>query len=147
MKTLLFIFIALSQSAMAQTNHSLDDVGWLCGTWERLDVKPGKTGKEIWTCGQDELVGQGITLSGTDTVFIEKIKIIASEGNLFYVADVPENKAPVRFKFTDLSAAAFTCENDAHDFPKKITYRKDGDILLATISGNGKSITYRFARK
>jgi hypothetical protein len=63
------------------------------------------------------------------------------------VADVPENKEPVYFKLTTITDHSFTCENPQHDFPKTISYIKDGIKLKATISGNGKSIEYLFDRK
>ena len=75
-----------------------------------------------------------MTMKGKDTVFVEKLRIIAREGDLFYVADVPENQKPVYFKLTEVTDRSFVCENPDHDFPKKIAYLFDGKSLKAAIS-------------
>lgn len=126
--------------------HDVSKVEWLTGKWNRTNAKPGRSGVEIWTKKGNELVGRGINLKGTDTTFVEKIRIVSKEGKLFYVADVPENKGEVWFEFTAVTDRSFVCENSQHDFPKKIVYELDGNNLKATISGDGKSIDYLFVK-
>lgn len=94
-----------------------------------------------------ELTGLGVTLRNRDTVFIEKMRIIERENNLYYVADVKENPEPVHFRFIKITETGFTCENPEHDFPKKIEYRLDGLKLAVTISDNKKSQQFFFVRK
>lgn len=135
-------------AANAQVAKDFKKLQWLIGEWNRTNVKQGRTGIEKWvTSSEFELQGWGISLKGTDTTFIEKTKLVIKDNDIYYVADVPENKEPVYFKLTNITDNAFACENPAHDFPKKITYLRDGNILKATISGNGKSIDYLFVRK
>ena len=67
--------------------------------------------------------GLGLTMKGPDTVSFEKLKLIVKDENVFYIADVPENKGPVYFRVTEIWETSFTCENPEHDFPKKITYQ------------------------
>jgi hypothetical protein len=86
-------------------------------------------------------------MQGEDTVFVEKIKIVVKDRELYYVADVPENKEPVYFKIVELGTTGFVCENPAHDFPKKISYQLSGADLKAQISGDGKSIDYLFTKQ
>jgi len=146
--SVLIFTLTLVTNAQSQNTNSdadLKKIEWLCATWDRTDMKGGKISNERWVrTMQGDLQGWGVTMSGSDTVFVEKLRIVSREGSLFYVADVPENNGVVHFKFTELSDNAFACENPNHDFPKKIEYRKDGKLLIATISGNGKSFTYRF---
>jgi hypothetical protein len=80
-------------------------------------------------------------------LFVEKLRIVVRDGNLHYVADVPENKMPVYFPFVELKKNSFVCENPDHDFPKRISYSLEGTTLKATISGDGKSIHYLFEKK
>ena len=82
-----------------------------------------------------------------DTAFIEKVTILIRDNNIYYVADVPENKQLVYFKITEIHDHGFICENAEHDFPKKISYQVDGHDLKAQISGNGKSIDYVFKKR
>jgi hypothetical protein len=146
MKTLLFVILTfLSVGLYAQKD--IGKVEWLSGTWTRTNAKPGRSGVEVWNKKNTELVGRGITLKGTDTTFIEKLKIAAKDGKLFYVADVPGNDEPTWFEFTELTDKSFVCENPQHDFPKKISYTLNGDDLIATISGDGRSVDYIFKRK
>jgi len=137
----------LSQSANIPVQSSIDQVTWLEGKWTRTNSKAGQAGLEIWEkISSTELSGQGITMHGTDTAFVENLRIIVRDGNLFYVADVPENQKPVFFQLTEIKQNSFTCENPEHDFPKKIAYSLQGNILHATISGNGKAIDYLFVK-
>jgi hypothetical protein len=145
--TRILTILTIATALNVQAQHSLKDIAWLEGEWSRLNMKSGRTGHERWYKTSDsELIGFGVTLQGGDTVFVEKLRIILKEATLHYVADVPENKEPILFKFTDVSASGFICENPAHDFPKRIAYSLEGDKLKATISGGGKSIDYWFVR-
>lgn len=141
--------VVLHDLGLAQQNKiSLASFTWLIGTWENMDMEPGETAAETWSRGEaGSLLGLGCTLRGNDTVFIEKLKIVKKDGDWYYVADVSHNAAPVFFKMTSVNASGFVCENPEHDFPQKISYRLDGDIISAAISAGPKEIPFRFRRK
>ena len=147
--TFLFFNINLrGQSVVAPKSTEFKKLQWLEGTWARTNAKPGRSGYERWVKTSDtEWRGWGVSMSGKDTAFVEKLKLVIRDNTINYVADVPENKEPVYFKFTELTDDHFTCENPGHDFPKKITYERTGDKLKAVISGDGKSIEYWFEKK
>ena len=133
-----------SQSLMADFKK----LEWLEGTWNRSDVKPGSSEHERWVKLSDtEWQGFGVTMKGKDTAFVEKLKLLIKDGNIYYAADVAENKGIVYFKLTEITKNGFVCENSEHDFPKKIAYQKDGKKIKSTISGNSKSINYWFEKK
>ncbi|HMG89915.1 MAG TPA: DUF6265 family protein [Chryseolinea sp.] len=144
----LLILLAVSCSfAKAQPVKNVKELSWLEGNWKRTNSKAGQSGVEMWTkVSSTELKGRGITLNGSDTAFVEKIRIIVQDGSLYYIADVPENKKAVYFLLTEVKPTSFTCENPAHDFPKKIAYSLKDTKLTATISGNGKSMEYVFEK-
>jgi Domain of unknown function (DUF6265) len=132
---------------VAWTQHAIQDVAWLKGQWKRTNARPGRSGFETWVVESDSvLLGKGITRSGEDTVFVENIRIVLHSKELYYIADVAENAAPVSFKFTVVKPQYFVCENPDHDFPKQISYALVDGKLKAMISGNGKSIEYWFER-
>ena len=137
--------IAMSQKSKA-SQQDLKKLSWLEGTWNRTNVKPGRNAHERWERMGDLMQGWGVSMNGTDTSFVEKLKIVVKEGELHYVADVPENQQPVYFKLTTITETGFLCENQQHDFPKVISYQRDGSKLKATISGNGKAIDFLFER-
>lgn len=148
MKKLLSITLLLF-AVQAIHAQDLSKVSWMLGKWKSVHAKSGNISYENWTKISDqEWSGTGFRLSpgGTDTLFSEKMKILVKDNNLYFVADVKENAALVYFKFTSINEQGFTCENPAHDFPKKISYQQDGKKLKATISGNGKEISYYFER-
>jgi hypothetical protein len=145
---LLTFLVLFSGHALAQpSSRDFNKLNWLEGKWIRTNVKPGKSASEMWKkISGTEWKGKGVTLKGTDTVFVEKLKLIAKEGSIYYVADVPENKSEVLFKFIELTDHGFVCENPKHDFPKRISYSIDGNKLKAVISGDGKSMEFLFER-
>ena len=153
-KNFLFIIImlvvghALAQTPSQKALDKFKKIKWLEGTWSRTNVKTGQSGHERWSkTAPFELRGYGVTMKGTDTLFTEKLRIVARENDLMYVADVPENEKPAYFKLTKITDMGFVCENPEHDFPKKIAYQREGNKLKATISGNGKAMDFLFIRK
>lgn len=145
------VLLLTSAAANGQSKKSktgLKDLVWLSGTWDRTNSKPGRIGHERWLApSSNEMLGYGVTMKGSDTLFIEKLRIIASDTGTYYVADVPENKRPVPFKLTGSTSTAFIFENKKHDFPKRIEYKREGEKLHVIVSGDGKSIDYFFVKK
>ncbi|MBX2916614.1 MAG: hypothetical protein KF856_15195 [Cyclobacteriaceae bacterium] len=141
---LLLLLLAFSVSANTQ---SLKEMEWLTGTWNRTNVKAGRSAHERWIKTAEGLQGWGVNMNGSDTIFVEKLRIVTKDSKLYYVADVPQNKESTYFLITEATANSFTCENPKHDFPKKITYQLEGNKLKATISGDGKSMDFLFERK
>lgn len=153
MKTLIVLFcLGLSLNLFAQNPDGIktdfEKLYFLNGTWNQTNIKkPGRSLTEKWTkSGDYEMKGQAVTLQNSDTVFVERITLTIKDNTIYYIADVPQNKQPILFKVTSLTNTSFTCENPEHDFPKKITYELTGIELKATISGNGKSIEYRYVK-
>lgn len=134
--------------AQTKTKEDFKKLGWLKGTWTRTNAKAGQSGLETWKdAGPTSMTGFGINMKGADTTFVEKIRLELRDGQIYYVADVPENNGEVLFPVTELTAKGFVCENPKHDFPKKISYEVNGKNLKATISGDGKAIDYLFTRQ
>lgn len=126
---------------------SIDQLDWLLGRWARTGNNEQRQSFEVWERkGPDKLVGLGYTLKNGDTTFSEKLEIVERDGQLFYIADVSENSDLVFFKFTQLSDTLFVCENQFHDFPKNIAYRRDGDNLYAQIWDEKNRIDFSFKR-
>jgi len=136
------------QSAFTPLSQNFKKLSWLQGTWIRTNSKGSQTGYEQWSeTSPSEYRGVGVTLQGKDTLFVEKLRILERENELYYVADVPENQKPVYFKLTEITDSGFVCENPNHDFPKKIVYDVQKGKLKATVSGNGDSMQFLFEKK
>ena len=155
LKTIFLYILLANTSVLLSAQQKPGDVqsqfkslSWLMGIWDRTNPVPGSTGSESWEQSSPyELKGSGITLKGTDTVFIEKIKLQIRDNDIFYVADVPENKKAIYFKLTKINPKGFICMNPKHDFPKKIEYLLNGSKLTVVISGDGKSQEYLFVKR
>jgi hypothetical protein len=144
---LLSYMLMLNAWTNKKPENAFQKIEWLLGTWNRTNVKPGKIAMEEWTRVSGTVFsGRGFSIREKDTTTLERLRIIQQGNDLFYEADVAQNRTPVLFKITILSDSSFQCENQLHDFPKLIHYKKNGSQLTATISGNGKSIDYLFER-
>ena len=122
-------------------------MSWLLGKWQRTDTKPSQVAFESWSKESDnKWAGIGVTLQGSDTVFVENLGIILQNDTIFYVAEVEHNPSAVKFKLIELSENGFIVENPSHDFPKRIEYHVNGKQLKAYISGNGKKVSFNFER-
>ncbi len=148
---IMLLLLLISTGVFSQTPASketvrIEKLSWLEGTWNRTNVKPGRSGHERWERKSDMMQGWGVSMNGVDTSFVEKIKILSKDGELYYLADVPENQQPVHFKLTTITDTSFVCENQDHDFPKVISYQREGTNLKAIISGNGKAIDFYFEK-
>lgn len=148
-KLLLMMILVGTITVHAQNvKQNFEKLNWLNGTWERTNIKPGQTAEESWqTVAPNELVGKGVTKQGEKVVFEEKLQLLIKNNEIYYIAVVAPSKLPTWFKLTQLTSTGFVCENPDHDFPKRIVYQLNGNKLLATISGNGKSIDFHFVKK
>lgn len=137
--SLVFCLLALIPlPASPQNTSDIEKLSWLLGKWQRTNVPPGTTAFEVWSVNSAGVMeGKGYSLRGTDTTFVEKLRIEARDGDLYYVADVKENAQPVYFKFTQMESNAFVSENPKHDFPTMISYELKDGILTAIISDGG----------
>ena len=146
--TLLSVTYVYSQSANEKVKAKLSSLSWLEGNWKRMNIKkPGRSAYEQWKKNGDyEFTGLGVTLQGSDTISVEKLKIIIQGHEIHYVADVAENTFPVHFTFTTLNDHDFICENPNHDYPKKISYQLEGPTLKAQTSGGGKVQEFLFEK-
>ena len=101
--SVLFTPYAFCQATAAPAPADFVKLTWLQGEWNRVNIKSGHSGHERWIKITDhELNGWGVTMKGTDTAFVEKLKLVVKDNRIFYVADTPGNKEPVYFTLTSL---------------------------------------------
>lgn len=144
----LLMLLTTGTEAQRPTAADFPKLHWLEGTWTKKTPRPGRTGFERWERSPViAMKGIGVTMKENDTLFQERLQLQVRDNALYYVADVAENKGPVWFKITRITADGFTCENPEHDFPKKIVYQRTDEKLNVTISGDGKSVDFFFERK
>ncbi|PIQ48862.1 MAG: hypothetical protein COW03_08105 [Cytophagales bacterium CG12_big_fil_rev_8_21_14_0_65_40_12] len=146
---ILLPFICSAQkSASAQTVNDFKKLAWILNKWERTGLKQGATAFESWTKESDNsFTGIGVNMRGSDTTFVEKLRIEIKDDKIYYVADVRENASPTYFLMSEITEHGFTSKNPDHDFPKVISYSLDGNQLTAIISdGADKKIPFVFKK-
>ncbi|MFT5997750.1 MAG: hypothetical protein ACI81P_000195 [Neolewinella sp.] len=122
------------------------DFNWMIGRWQRGNDNPGRTTFEQWEQASETLyLGLSYTMVGTDTVWQEKMRLVATETG--WTLEVNGEGETIPFPLTSIKQGSFTSENPEHDFPKMITYALRGDSLAAVISGEGTEVPFTFGRK
>ena len=116
---------------------------WMIGTWQRGDDKPGRTTFEQWEQVSETLYqGLSCTMVGNDTVWQEKMQLVAKEHG--WTLEVSGEGKTIPFRLTSIEQGSFISENPEHDFPKMISYTLRGDSLAAVISGEGTEVPFTF---
>lgn len=120
--------IAAAPSAPAKV-----DLGWLAGHW--LQAAGERRSEEIWLPPSDNLMlGVNQTIEGGETRSFEYLRIEIRGHVAVYWAS-PGGREATPFTLTESAAGSARFENPEHDFPQRITYRREGDRLDATIEG------------
>jgi hypothetical protein len=125
------------QSDKPAPAFKIDDLAWLSGDWE---TAPGRMQiDEHWTkIAGGSMIGMSRTVAGGRTVFFEYLRIEARGAEIHYVAHPKARNPGTDFKLVKLTGQEAVFENPAHDFPKRIIYRKNADgSLTARIEGDG----------
>jgi hypothetical protein len=121
---------------------------WLEGHWVHESKDRSSWTEESWLVRGDMMVGVGLNGSGEVAKSYEFMRIAKDKDGRMTFWGSPRGAAPVPFRMVSLSAAEVAFENPAHDFPTRITYRREDDVLIATVSGPGgsKPQTWRYRR-
>ena len=126
----------LTRSAFAADGAGITDLGWISGHW--CGGGGGERIEEFWMPPDgDVLLGLGRSLKGAQTSSYEYMRIVVEDGVPVFIAQ-PGGAAPTTFKRTAGGADSVRFENPAHDFPKRVEYRRRGDALHAEIAGPGE---------
>lgn len=139
---LLTLLVALPISGAGQeTQHALNQLGWLAGCWELTVADKQLVVNEQWMRPSGGMsIGSSRTVRAGKTVAFEFLRLTEEADGIYYIAKPSSNRDETRFKLTKITAAEAVFENPAHDFPQRIIYRRNGDKLDARIEGtiNGK---------
>jgi hypothetical protein len=119
---------------------------WMAGCW--TGSRGAETFTERWVAADaSTLIGTSHTVKGGVLSAFEFLRVVLKGGFAVYVAQ-PQGAPPTEFAATAQTATEITFENPAHDFPKRVGYRRlDASHLTAWIDGgaNGKGPRLEFA--
>jgi hypothetical protein len=136
-----------AQTPSPTSGQAVSDLSWLAGDWQTAPGGRSQT-DEHWTQpAGGSLMGLSRTVAGGRTYEFEYLRIEQRPEGIFYVAH-PKARCPATdFKMTRLTATEVVFENPAHDFPKRISYRKadDGSVVATVDAGPGtKGFTFTY---
>jgi hypothetical protein len=123
-------------------------LGWMSGAWCTVPEGSAQT-CEVWS---QEVAGGIAGLSSTRKdgaeVSSEHMAIGVSQGRLTFVAQPSDAAAPTRFPMVSRGPTELVFENRDHDYPQRIRYWREGDVLMAEISlaDGGKPMRWRYLR-
>lgn len=125
------------------------DLGWMAGYW--LSCEGGREVAETWSLPRLNLMaGTSITVrNGRVGWELSRIAPTGPEADapLAYFAQ-PEGQTPTTFPVIESGPNRVVFQQAAHDFPQRVIYEREGDVLNARIEGeiNGEArvIRWRF---
>ena len=142
MKLLIYTCCLLLMISCQNEKKETQKPSFLIGDWVRVNDKEGTITYEIW---RFNLKGLGYTLKKKDTIFKETLSIVTIKDSLFLKVE-GVNETPTLFKFTQQTDTSFVCKNNENEFPKKIKYYLEDNLLKAIVSADDFKIDFIFER-
>jgi Domain of unknown function (DUF6265) len=138
---------SISTALAVRPPYKIADLAWIAGSWRTASGQPPQI-EEHWTQpAGGTMLGMGRAVAGDRTVEFEYLRLEERNGEIYYVA-YPNAKCPgTDFKLTRLSPQEAVFENPAHDFPKRVIYRKgaNGSLTASIDGGEGaKAIKFEY---
>lgn len=119
----------------------------MAGCWAGEHTDSRRSSYEVWVAPKaDRMLGISQTVLPNRTEF-EFLRVERTGAQVEYVAQ-PSGRPPTRFRMHDSSATHAEFANPEHDFPQRIRYMREGDLLRAETSGGNplRRIEFRFRK-
>lgn len=127
--TISLVLLAACTSAPSAAPNQTNHFDWLTGCWQSEE---GGT-REVWSRSEGGYYfGYSVVFHEAEAVFFEQMRIDPGETPTFNA--YPRGSGPSPFPAIENQPRAVTFANDAHDYPQRIQYWRDGDQLRAHIS-------------
>lgn len=145
--TALMVMLSALLAGTPQAAPTITDVSWIAGCWE-FERGTRQVAEHWMAPAGGTMMGVSRTVSAGKTSEWEFLIIREGPHGLEYVAK-PSRQAEATFTAAKASATEVVFENVAHDFPKRISYKRDGDTLTASTEGpmNGQNRKIEFPYK
>ena len=139
MLPIVLALLAIMPPSQTPAPPSVSDVAWIAGCWDF--TRNNRHVVEHWMPVEGgTMMGMSRTVVGGKTTAWEFLMIRGGPKGLEYVAK-PSGQGEAVFTAATASPTEVVFENPAHDFPKKIIYKRDGDSMTASTEGpmNGQT--------
>lgn len=112
---------------------SLEQLGWMAGHW--TGNAEGVESEEHWTSPAGGImVGMHRDAAPGKRAFFEFLRIEQRADDVVYVA-MPRGRSETEFPLKELSRQRVVFENLRHDFPQRIIYWRESEMLCARVEG------------
>jgi len=138
----------LALAALLAAQSGVADLGWMSGRWETQEGE--RWTEEVWSEPRaGMMIGYSRSGQGDTAREFEFIRLQAGADGVPVYLPQPGGRAPVPFRLTARDGSSATFENPDHDFPQRIRYSRDGDILVATVSAidGSNAMTWTYQRR
>lgn len=144
-------FVAVLAAIMStgfSAGPAVDNLGWLTGHW--VQETADGWAQESWSPPRGGvMLGTGLTGKESTARSFEFMRITegSAAGQIIFWGS-PGGQAPVAFPMIQAGRREVVFENPKHDYPTRISYRREGGMLIATTSGPGgsSSQTWRYRK-
>ena len=125
------------------------DLDWMAGYWLACDS--GIEVAELWTTRRGGVMLGGSITFGSQAFGWEQVRIETTEdvATMQYVARPRGATGDTAFRLARSGDREAVFENAGHDYPQRISYRREGETLIARTEdmagGNGQDFRYRAA--
>ncbi len=116
------------------------DFSWMVGSW-KIETKDGMISESWQQVNDSTFIGESVFIvSSGERIPQESLELSLRKGEWAYTSKVNDqnNGQPVTFKLIFIGRQEFISENPQHDFPQRISYRKIGSQVFASIEGTSK---------
>lgn len=121
--------LALTSPLAAAPDSAL---GWLVGDWRTEGS--GEWTREHWEpIRSDTLQGTGRSGNGDQVTSTDRMKIVMRDGAAIFIAS-PNGAPSTEFREAFRGGQEIVFENPSHDYPQRVRYWRDGELLMAEIS-------------
>lgn len=149
MKRTLFPMLALGLALLPAGALAEDQAlpGWMAGCWEMRDG--AGWADECWTVPRaGMMIGSGRAGSGDSLASFEHMRIERGDGGALTFLASPGGKGWTPFTSAADPDGGVTFVNTANDFPQRVRYWREGELLKAEISlaDGGQAMRWTFTR-
>lgn len=128
-------FLATTLLAVSAAHaQGIDKLGWMAGRW--LEVTERGQTEETWTSPRGDMMAAANTSLRGGRASYEFLRIVLREGRLVYLASPGGRMPPTEFALKEHGTQRVVFENLSHDFPNRIIYSLEGEVLTARIEGS-----------
>ncbi len=138
MKTGAAVIAALLLGAPAEAPRGIEALAWMSGKW--VMESGSRWTEEQWSAPRGgTMLGFSRTGSADAVREFEFLRLAEDEHGFITYWASPSGRPAIGFRLVKAGSSNATFENPMHDFPVRISYRREGPRMTATIAGAGGS--------